>query len=191
MSEQKTLFEIFDTSREEIKIKFTRNVEYEQKEKIKKLFEEVIPYFPEFKRSTFKVGYTESGACYVPKYIRKTDREHIYIRLSEHDITRYVLAHELTHELQYTNNDIPQGEKQCDIWTLARSTFLLDHPPHYLEVPKSVRENWYDWKEILHQVAEEAIQKREEGLFRYIRYFEDKVKELEEEYTYIGKKDEY
>ena len=42
---------------------------------------------------------------------------------------------------------IPYGEKQCDIWTLARHELFCDDPPTYIKMPRIMRERWLDYAE--------------------------------------------
>jgi hypothetical protein len=55
----------------------------------------------------------------------------------------YTIGHEFTHLLQKPGlGTVPNGEVQCDIWTLARSELFLDEVPTYLDVGARTKENW-------------------------------------------------
>src|ERR1041384_2875759 len=34
---------------------------------------------------------------------------------------------------------VPRGERQCDLWALARTPLLIDAVPNYLSLPRSLR----------------------------------------------------
>lgn len=88
-----------------------------------------------------------------------------------------VIAHELTHILQHQYEGIPQGEKSCEIWTLARSPLLNDMAPGYLELPREMKNLWNrEDARYCNEVALMAIKFREQGKRQYIKWFEETVK---------------
>jgi len=85
----------------------------------------------------------------------------------------YSIGHELTHFIQAIAN-IPSGEKQCDMWTIARSELFLDKPPRYIDIPISIRKDWDSYKSKVRGLCIEAIEIRKNKV-RYIQWMEGKV----------------
>jgi len=75
------------------------------------------------------------------------------------------IGHELTHLVQGMNG-IPEGEKQCDIWTLARHQLFCDEAPTYLDLPRSIRDHWPDFAIPVHKLCIQAIE-----VWRSYRYY--------------------
>lgn len=75
-------------------------------------------------------------------------------------ISYFTIGHELTHLLQTPGlGVVPDGEVQCDIWTLARSDLFLDERPSYLEVP-CTDEDWRHHARRVRGLCERAIEVR-------------------------------
>jgi hypothetical protein len=72
---------------------------------------------------------------------------------------------------------IPSGEKQCDIWTLARHELFCDDPPTYIKMPQIMRERWLDYAEPVRRLCIAAIQKRSTQRL-YIRWLEAEATKL-------------
>jgi hypothetical protein len=90
------------------------------------------------------VGYRSTpGSGYA---ISKTNT----IRLSL-DVSYYLIGHELTHLLQgkaseaFGGRKIPDGERACDVFTIARCQALCDAIPCYLHIEKRV-DIWTWWE---------------------------------------------
>ncbi len=168
-------------------IKFTNFVNEDIKKGLKPLLnKKILPKFPEI-QTKIKVGFTKSGGKYIHPYVDSEDC--IYIRLSDTSINNFVLAHELTHSLQYHQADseiniegfnhekIPHGERQADLFTLARHKELIDRYPSYLEIPSKMKEKPISrWKDQLHSDALKSIKKRENGYRNYLKWFENQLK---------------
>ena len=69
---------------------------------------------------------------------------------------------------------MPRGERQCDLWALARSPLLIDSPPNYLKLPRALKRGrpTNDQAHALCAAARAAITAREEGDRRYLARFE-------------------
>jgi len=161
---------------EDIDIEYTSYVPDDVLDELDVKLKKVLQYFPELWDNTIKVGYTSTN---IGKYISsKEDDDISYLRLYK-GVSLHTIAHELMHSVQYMVEDIPLGERPCELWTLAREPSILDKPPmSYLLVPYKVKNDWNRWKIDVHQIADKAIQERKEGRRCYIKWFEDKLKEL-------------
>ncbi len=73
--------------------------------------------------------------------------------------SHYTIGHELTHLLQALRL-VPQGEVQCDIWTLARGRLFTDEQPCYLQLPSPIRRNWRRYSARVRYLCERAISER-------------------------------
>lgn len=145
--------------------------------------------FPELRGRTITVGYTRAnlGSAIVPRPSRPNPK--LMIRLKVRKLTYNTIGHELTHLVQglsrvaqaggdsMTGTRLPSGEKQCDIWTLARSQLFSDDAPGYLELPRSVRENWPYYAKSIRALCIAAIKKRETHRL-YIRWLESQIRHL-------------
>jgi hypothetical protein len=104
-------------------------------------------------------------------------------------VTYQTIGHELTHLVQglvYSDRSmarslarqrIPSGEKQCDIWTLARDFLFCDDPPTYLKMPRVIREGWPNYADEIRQLCIAAIEKRKTHRL-YIRWLESEIRKL-------------
>src|SRR5882672_8084004 len=101
------------------------------------------------------------------------DPEHPGVWLRPRRLQLFTIAHEFTHLLQ-AQNLVPRGERQCDLWALARSPLLIDAPPNYLQLPRALRRGkpTDDQAHALCAAAREAIAAREAGDRRYLIRFE-------------------
>ena len=72
---------------------------------------------------------------------------------------------------------IPGGEKQCDIWTLARNELFCDDPPTYIQMPRFMREHWPDYAGNVRRLCVAAIQKRRTHRL-YIQWLESEIGKL-------------
>ena len=72
---------------------------------------------------------------------------------------------------------IPSGEKQCDIWTLARDKIFCDDPPTYIRMPRVMRKRWPAYAEAVRDLCIAAIEKRKSHRL-YIRWLEAEIRRL-------------
>jgi len=148
-----------------------------------------LTYFPELQGKSITVGYTRAHLGSAVLSYRRESEPRLVIRLKVRKLTYQTIGHELTHLVQglgrgHGNRDspfgwqsIPSGEKQCDIWTLARDPLFCDDAPTYLRLPRAMREHWPDYAEEVRKLSIAAIKKRE-NLRLYIRWFEGEVRKL-------------
>ncbi len=91
----------------------------------------------------------------------------------------FTIAHELTHLLQ-ARELLPEGERACDLWAMARSPLVIDSLPGYLRVPRVLRTCVTvepATASLLHRLACLAIARRAAGERRYLAAFEREVAE--------------
>jgi hypothetical protein len=131
----------------------------------------VAKHFPELNGQTLKVGYTSSGGT-ASKHLMK-----ITIQPGSKVYSYALIAHELTHLIQ-GKDAIPSGEKACDLWTMARHPLFNEIPPSYLDIPLRIIDEWDSYKDLIREKAIQAIAMRQEGLRRYIKWFENEVARL-------------
>lgn len=145
--------------------------------------------FPELQGKTLTIGYsrTNLGSAVLSGHAESDVR--LTIRLRVRKLTYNTIGHELMHIVQGFSqspqrtkrrtamNRFPGGEKQCDIWTLARSSLFCDDAPTYLELPCVIRENWPPYAESIRALCIAAIEKRK-GYRLYIRWLESRIKQL-------------
>jgi hypothetical protein len=149
-------------------------------DRFSKRFDSVARFFPEV-RGEIKVGMTTSykGLAVTETNGQSSSEKVCFPPLRRMGLpTRYVIGHELMHFVQAKLESLPETERSCDIFTLARlPSSFLDHPPAYLRIPRGIRENWRregmdpDPACIAHELAIEAIITREMNP-RYIRWWE-------------------
>ena len=133
--------------------------------------EEVAKHFPELNGRTLKVGYTSRDGT-ASKHLMK-----IAIQPGGKVYSYALIAHELTHLIQGSAG-IPSGEKACDLWTMARHPLFNEIPPSYLDIPQRIIDDWDAYRDLIREKAIRAIAMRQEGLRRYIRWFENEVARL-------------
>ena len=148
-----------------------------------------LRHFPELHGIKITVGYTSAhlGSAVVP--LRAGGAAKLTIRLKVRRLAYNTIGHELTHLLQGLSRihlkagkagdseNIPSGEKQCDIWTLARSSLFCDDAPTYLKLPRAVRANWPIYARSVRRLCIAALEKRKTHRF-YMRWLESRIKDL-------------
>ncbi len=135
-------------------------------------------YFPELNELQIKVGLTRiASGMAVPGGTE--------IWLNPAAISYHTIAHELIHLLQRRDGKIPQGERSCDVFSMARDRTLNDVSPSYVRTPYTiVGENGLvtPWAQrMLYNVATEAVDRRRSGFRSYIVWFEQEVARLTQE----------
>jgi hypothetical protein len=94
----------------------------------------------------------------------------------------HTIAHELVHLLQRSGAGVPQGERSCDVYSLARHWTLNDVTPSYVDVPARLVD--MEGKlpsrsaRIVFHAASDALAQRRAGRRRYIAYFEDRLRNV-------------
>jgi len=168
---------------------FTSSMARRLTPRVRRMLEESLFWFPELEGENITVGYTRSrgslGAAYMP--VNGIDGS-MGIRLKVRNLVYNTIGHELTHLAQGLSQRaqkrpaqesmrIPGGEKQCDIWTLARCDLFCDDAPTYIKLPREVRENWPRYAPAVRSLCIAAIEKRSHYRF-YIRWLEDQIPQL-------------
>jgi len=148
-----------------------------------------LRYFPELRDKTITVGYTRTHLGSASLSYRPGQDPRLIIRLKIRKLTYQTLGHELTHLLQglvrgdrraptaIPSDKIPAGEKQCDIWTLARHELFCDDAPTYITMPRSIREDWPYFANAVRNLCLAAIDKRATHR-HYIRWLEEEIRKL-------------
>ena len=92
-------------------------------------------------------------------------------------ISYFTIGHEFTHLLQKPGLGIvPDGELQCDIWTLARSELFLDEMPGYLDVRPCTDEGWKHHARRVRELCISAVEVRSANR-RYIVWLKSKIQQ--------------
>jgi hypothetical protein len=153
------------------------------------MIERSLPYFPELQGKMITVGLTRKHLGSASIGYRAGAITRLIIRLKVRNVTYQTIGHELTHLVQglargdrwipsaAVQHKVPSGEKQCDIWTLARDFLFCDDPPTYLRMPRAVRERWPDYAESVRELCIAAIAHRATRR-RYIQWLEVEIKKL-------------
>lgn len=153
------------------------------------MIERSLQLFPELGDTLITVGYTRKHLGSATVIYRKGIIYRMIIRLKVRRVTYQTIGHELTHLIQgLAHGDrsgaraadpdkIPSGEKQCDIWTLARDPLFCDDAPTYIKMPRLVRERWPEYSEPVRDLCIAAIDKRHTHR-QYIRWLEDEIRKL-------------
>ena len=170
-------------------ITFTPLMKKRLTRRAQEMIERTLPYFPELIGKTITVGYTRKHLGSATIIYDRGAVSRLIIRLKVRKLTYQTIGHELTHLVQGLSRGdrrtrssldakhLPSGEKQCDIWTLARDPLFCDDPPTYLRLPRAMRERWADYAKEVRELCIVAIEKRNE--FRlYIRWLEAEIPEL-------------
>jgi len=147
------------------------------------MLELALRQFPELDGKRITIGYTQAhlGSALLPRH--PTPESRLTIRLKVRKLTYGTIGHELTHLAQGLSRQsapatrIPGGEKQCDIWTLARSRLFCDDAPSYLRLPRAVREEWPRYAKPVRSLCIAAIEKRKTFRF-YLKWLESEIKKL-------------
>jgi hypothetical protein len=142
--------------------------------RIRERLEFVRGFFPELSGVTVRVGLVLKPGILGWGSL---DPEQPGVWVRPRRLDYFTIAHELTHLLQ-ARSLVPRGERACDLWALARSPLVVDHPPSYLALPrelKGLRQLEPAHSQLLHQAAQRAIAARQEGNRRYLLAFERDV----------------
>ena len=133
----------------------------------------VLRYFPELGGAKIKVGLTKAASgMAVPGGFE--------IWLNPHRVSYHTISHELVHLLQRTAIGVPQGERSCDVYSLARHWTLNDVVPSYVEIPSKLASLGGTLPatsaRLVYETAVEALEHRHDGMRRYISWFEERLR---------------
>lgn len=153
------------------------------------MIERALKCFPELQGKTITVGYTRKHLGSATVIYRKRKILRLIIRLRVRKVTYQTIGHELTHLVQGLAHgerleensageaNLPSGEQQCDIWTLARDPLFCDDPPTYIKLPRLIRERWPEYAAQVRALCIAAIEKRRTHRL-YIRWLEAELRRL-------------
>ena len=80
------------------------------------------------------------------------------------------------HLLQWPLHQVPNGERACDLFVLARFGTRFQGPPYYLQVPRRARNDWESWAALASNLARQALEERRHGRRQYLRWWEDEFR---------------
>jgi hypothetical protein len=132
-----------------------------------------LRYFPELEGERIKVGLTRAASgMAVPGGFE--------IWLNPFRTSYHTIAHELVHLLQRKGAGVPQGERSCDVYSLARHWTLNDVTPSYVDIPAKLANVDGTLPQssarVVFDAAADALARRQSGLRRYIAYFENRLR---------------
>ena len=146
-------------------------------QEVEKRIRRLHPYFPEMKKK-ITIGLTRSYDGLAFQSDEGTVKLMLDVRKARNGDykapTYWTLAHELMHLAQFNTKGIPAGERACDLYALARlPPRFVDDSPSYLVITGRIRKAWgKEHAKVAHRLAVKALEKREEGLRNYIRWWE-------------------
>ena len=147
--------------------------------RIRERLEFVRRFFPELEALTIRVGLAEKRGILGWGSLDPA-RPGIWVRPRRLDC--FTVAHEFTHLLQ-ARELVPRGERACDLFALARSPLLIDHPPGYLRLPRALMRRRLELPaaQRLFEAARRAIEARDRGERRYLLAFESEIRAMVED----------
>lgn len=134
----------------------------------------VATEFPELEGRTIRVDLVRSGRRLEGLAFPTRDPPTIALNPSARvaPTLAAVVAHELTHLLQRPYGSVPNGERACDLFAIARCGTKCVGPPSYLEVPVPTRSRWPHWAPLATLLARRAIAERSNGRRHYLKWWE-------------------
>jgi len=148
------------------------------REEISRRLSMVHPFFPEVEPHV-KIGLTRFFEGLVFQSNSGSVKLSLEVRKQKDGTWRvptyWTIAHELMHLAQFNSNDIPGGERACDIFALARiPPRFVDESPTYLFVPPEARTAWREEDaKLAHDLAKEAVERLRDGDASYSSFWED------------------
>ena len=140
------------------------------RERILEHLEFARKFFPELEGVNVRVGLAQKRGVLGWASL-DPDQPGVWVRPRR--LQLFTIAHEFTHLLQ-ARGLVPRGERQCDLWALARSPLLIDSAPNYLRLPRALKRGrpTNDQAHALCAAARAAIETRAAGDRRYLARFE-------------------
>ena len=115
--------------------------------------------FPELEAHTLTIGLVAKSNVH-----GSADSGNMVIRLNTRQrsgMTYFTIAHEVTHLLQKPGlGTVPNGEIQCDIFALARSSLFTDDMPTYLPGLQCGKRTWKHHAQAVRNLCIKAIEIR-------------------------------
>src|SRR4029077_18717476 len=145
------------------------------RERILEYLEFARKFYPELEGVNIRVGLAQKRGVLGWGSL-DPERPGVWVRARQ--LQLFTIAHEYTHLLQ-ARGLVPRGERQCDLWALARSPLLVDSQPNYLKLPKVLKRGrpTNDQAHALCTAARHAIAARAAGDRRYLARFEASLDE--------------
>lgn len=137
---------------------------------------QVADAFPELSGVRVRVDLLPAGSRRLgtASILERPPRVAFHPRLAGHpEELSATAAHELMHLLQWPLRQVPNGERACDLYVLARFGTRFQGPPYYLEIPRQARDHWAEWAPVAAELARQALQERRNGRRQYLRWWED------------------
>ena len=168
---------------------FTSPMKKRLTQRVLDMLERSLRHFPELQGQTVAVGLTRKHLGSASISYRAGVVSRLTIRLRARKVSYQTIGHELIHLVQglahgdrsvaglTAGSKIPSGEKQCDIWTLARHPLFCDDPPTYIKLPRVVRDQWPRYAELVRSLCVAAIERRPSHRL-YIRWLESEIRQL-------------
>jgi len=131
-------------------------------------------FFPELDDTTLRVGLTRAASgMAVPGGSE--------IWLNPSHVSNHTIAHEMVHLLQKRDLGIPQGERACDVYSLARHWTLNDVNPSYVRIPPALLNPDGtlppEGAQLVQRAAAASVSERGGGVRNYIALFEERLRE--------------
>jgi len=154
-------------------IRFTSPLQKTLTADVVQRIERSLAEFPELSDKLITVGLTKSADG-------TAEAQDMIIRLNvrpRKPVSYFTIGHELTHLLQSRGlRVVPDGEVQCDVWTLARSELFLDDRPTYLRPHLWTRANWPSYAVTVRGLCLEAIELRKTNR-RYLAWLNEQLEQ--------------
>jgi hypothetical protein len=171
------------------KLRFTPLMQRRLTRRAYEMIQRSLEHFPELAEASITIGCTKKHLGSATVTYRKGRLAELVVRLKIRKLSYQTIGHELTHLVQglaygdrtkkraRDREHIPTGEKQCDIWTLARHPLFCDDAPTYIKLPRALRERWLDYADAVRVLCIAAIAKRHTER-QYIRWLEKEIPKL-------------
>jgi len=129
-----------------------------------------LPRFPELDRIEFELDLLPSSSHLLGLADggRRVPRIRIRAARPTNRTLTYTIPHELTHLLQRPVRVVPQGERSCDLYSMARAGDRFLVAPGYVRIPQDARRQWPPWASIAAGLAADAVRRRDAGERAYI-----------------------
>ena len=142
------------------------------------LAESFLPHFPELARIDFELDVLPSSSWFlgITDHGPPVPRVRLRPARPTNPTLTSTIAHEFTHLLQIPLRLVPQGERSCDLYALARAGERFLSPPGYMRVPRIARDAWTEWSDVAADLAKQALERRTAGERRYIAWWEAEMR---------------
>ncbi len=139
----------------------------------------VAEAFPELSGLRVRVDLLPSGSRRLgtASILERPPRVAFHPRLAGHPRElAATAAHEFMHLVQWPLHQVPNGERACELYVLARFGTRFQGAPYYLHIPRKAREDWESWAPVATELARQALEERRQGRRQYLRWWEDEFR---------------